>query len=140
MIIDNKNEIVELSESNNENTNPYGFEMVGFFKSKTPKTKSKFQSNNPIYSYTQKSQNPTATIYPNPTKDILNIGLNDWNNQAITLKIFNTLGVLTKQVTLDENHDNLQQLDINTLQNGNYYIFIESGEERSDALKFVKVE
>jgi hypothetical protein len=140
--VDNKNEVDEFSEFNNEHTNSTEFDIIGLTPQKLPKQPKKvaLKSNTPIYSFTYKPDAQEAIIYPNPTKDILNIDLKDWDNQAIELKIYNTLGILTKQVILDENHDNMQQLDIATLQNGNYYMFVESGEERSSALKFVKVE
>jgi Secretion system C-terminal sorting domain/CARDB len=140
--IDAYDNIHELNENNNSQISKNILTLsLPNPQKQTPKGKTQgLKGNSPIYSYTIKANTIKALIYPNPTKDILNIDLKDWDNQAIELKIYNTLGVLTKQVILDENHDNIQQLDIATLQNGNYYMFIESGEERSDALKFVKAE
>jgi hypothetical protein len=131
--------VLELNKLNNGFQKIDSFLITTVIPPKRDKTKA-LKSSTPIYSYTTKQNTIEALIYPNPTKDILNIDLKDWDNQAITLNIYNTLGVLAKQVILDENHDNIQQLDIATLQNGNYYMFIENGEERSDALKFVKAE
>jgi hypothetical protein len=82
--------------------------------------------------------NDKLTVFPNPAGELINVNIASWDKEALTIKIFNTLGVQVSYILLDENHTPVQILDISEIQDGTYYIFIESKERRSQAIKFVK--
>jgi hypothetical protein len=77
-------------------------------------------------------------IFPNPAQDYINIDLRNYQNQSINLKIFNILGVQMDQISFDESHSSIQNLDIQKLSVGSYYLYIETKDEKRQVIRFVK--
>ena len=70
-----------------------------------------------------------VSIYPNPVKDIVNIS----NNESFTsYKIFNTLGQIVKQDTL-----NGETIDLSMISNGVYSLQL-SGNKINQTKKIIK--
>jgi len=67
------------------------------------------------------------TLYPNPVKDVLTINLNEVTGTHVSLKLINVIGktVLEKQVV-----NQTEQLNIEKLPTGVYYLIIETPTER----------
>jgi ELWxxDGT repeat protein len=82
--------------------------------------------------------NEKILVFPNPAGELLNVNIANWDKKSVDIKIFNTLGIQVNNIQLDENHTPVQTIDISEIQDGNYYLFIESKTTRSQALKFVK--
>lgn len=62
-------------------------------------------------------------VYPNPTKDIINVALNTPDIESIELQIVNSTGELVHQkVTQTDKGTNLILIDITALPSGIYYI------------------
>ncbi len=82
------------------------------------------------------SQKPV--LYPNPSKDILNIKLFDNNSKKLTLDIYNVLGKKVRDYSYDNLiNESLISLSVSDLPNGVYFLKIE-GELDSYTLRFVK--
>ncbi|MBO6607210.1 T9SS type A sorting domain-containing protein [Psychroserpens sp.] len=79
--------------------------------------------------------NNSISVYPNPTKDILTIGLSNQNNLPDTYKIYNVLGqeIATKQISTT----NDMIIDATKFANGVYYIKIEKGSQAT-TIPFIK--
>ena len=74
---------------------------------------------------TEPTDKQKALLYPNPTRDVLNIELANWNNG--TLKIINSLGAV---VMVDLFQNGYFEKDISNLAPGIYYIYLENGKNR----------
>lgn len=71
------------------------------------------------------------SFYPNPTKDVINIQLN--NNQAIQqLEVFDVTG---KSILTSKNTES--QLDVRHLKSGNYILKVQL-ENSYQSFKFIK--
>ncbi len=82
--------------------------------------------------------NNVVSLFPNPVSDILNVNIMKWDNQAVEIGIYNSLGVLIMQESLEEKHSPIHSIDVEKLHDGNYFMFIQGKSTRSQALKFVK--
>jgi hypothetical protein len=71
-------------------------------------------------------------IYPNPTQDLLNINT---HAEKFSYKIFNLSG----ELVLSEEKISERKINIRTLPNGQYILFIESG-DFSAVRKFIKIQ
>lgn len=67
------------------------------------------------------------SIYPNPTKNILQIAILNSISENVTIKIYDVFG---KLVLSKEKADIFSQLEIGTLAKGIYFIEAESGSEK----------
>ncbi|WP_166426924.1 T9SS type A sorting domain-containing protein [Flavobacterium psychrotolerans] len=66
------------------------------------------------------SKNDKIVIFPNPTKEILNISIDDIP-EIPSITIYNTLGQIIEIVPHSQD---LKSLDISLLKSGNYFIQI----------------
>jgi len=71
--------------------------------------------------------------YPNPVKDVLNIDVKK-QIELTSISIFNTLG---QQMIVIPNAQQTKQLDVSSLQTGNYFIKVNTNKGISNA-KFIK--
>ncbi len=86
---------------------------------------------NPSLSTNEINLNEQVTIYPNPATNVLN--LNNFKNKDINaIKIIDVLGKTVKEV-----NENVSQIDIESLQNGFYFLEINS-DGKSYYTKFLK--
>jgi GEVED domain/HYR domain/Secretion system C-terminal sorting domain/SprB repeat len=66
----------------------------------------------------------TGVIYPNPAKDKVFLTLKDYDNTELKIVIYNTLGVVEKQLTVLNNVNITIELDIENLKTGHYFMRI----------------
>lgn len=82
----------------------------------------------------------TTRVYPNPTRDILNVELEISEREEVSITISNNLGkvVHTQHMIY---HKGIQQatIDMNSLANGYYFATIRKGEE-VETIKVIKIE
>ncbi len=74
------------------------------------------------------------SIWPNPTNDILNIGIEHSNNKPMKLRIINALGQELMSATLQGN----QQVNVSPLASGVYFVELSSANSMIGIQKFVK--
>lgn len=70
------------------------------------------------------SQKITASIYPNPTADFLNIEIDEMTNG--TISIYSVNGSLVKEEKINGTHNTI---NVSTLRNGNYFFRISCGDK-----------
>ncbi len=86
----------------------------------------------------QKNNFELSSIYPNPVSDVLNLNINSLESQDLTIRILDITGrVLNLQKVNAETGDNLVKITTNQLNNGMYFVEINSNNSRS-TLKFIK--
>jgi hypothetical protein len=73
------------------------------------------------------------TVYPNPAKDILNIATKESINTQ-SMQVYNTLGQLVLVIT---NAEKTSNIDVSSLESGNYFIQIKT-DKGSSSSRFVK--
>ncbi len=76
-----------------------------------------------------------VSIYPNPTKDVINIKLANGNDLPDDYKIYNLLGQLVNEKQI--NHSSQLKIDASSLSNGMYFIKVIK-ENASISLPFIK--
>ncbi|AZQ57685.1 T9SS type A sorting domain-containing protein [Maribacter sp. MJ134] len=64
-------------------------------------------------------------IYPNPTEGIINIDLSMYLGTAITIDIINSAGQSMIKVVLDENHETVASINLDSLIDGIYYVIVD---------------
>ena len=74
------------------------------------------------------------SIYPNPSSTFLNISINNYNDEAVTLQVLNSLGEVLIEEALSSSHS---KLNIHHLISGMYFIKI-SQKEKHSVMKFIK--
>ena len=72
--------------------------------------------------------NQEITLFPNPATDELNVNLQQFVGESITIGIFNVNGQLVKNLEIDEVYEGVQSINVNTLENGTYLMQIRSPE------------
>lgn len=76
----------------------------------------------------------SISLYPNPTKEILTVLNNNWNNSIGQLTILDNNGrILSNQFMIDEK----MSLDVSNLQAGMYYVVVQN-ENKKAFSRFVK--
>jgi len=80
------------------------------------------------------SNNPSFTLYPNPTQSTINIDYNPAYGE-VSLDIYNLMGALIKTYTLNSSHNNI---NIAFLAKGMYFIKIKN-QQSVKCLKFEKI-
>ncbi|VAV84992.1 hypothetical protein MNBD_BACTEROID02-388 [hydrothermal vent metagenome] len=77
------------------------------------------------------------TMYPNPTKDLVNINFNKALNENISIRVFDIKGklILSKK-SLNLNNDS--SLDISNLENGMYFVKLKNGQQETTRKLIVK--
>ena len=83
-------------------------------------------------SISEVSTSDSYTIYPNPAKAVLTISS---QTKIETIRVFNTLGKLIKEMKLDTYH---QELTISGFESGIYFIEIQSADKKATK-KFIKI-
>lgn len=75
---------------------------------------------------------PNSVVFPNPTEEILNITfpINSIDND--TIQIYNSLGMMIKEIKIDESNISL---DVSNFQNGVYFVKLKS---KNSISKFIK--
>jgi hypothetical protein len=71
----------------------------------------------------QTSDNIAFSLYPNPASDIVTLNIDNRNNAALTLNIYNITGTLVRQKILKQYQ---KQINIRNLSNGFYLVTIKS--------------
>ena len=75
---------------------------------------------------TTSSNGFSVKIYPNPSSDIINVGLGkEWTGK-INLKIYNTLGQVVWQENQNINTDVIR-LSLSSLPKGSYFLQVQQG-------------
>lgn len=74
------------------------------------------------------------SIWPNPTNDILNIGIEHHENKKMQLSIINALGQQLISTTITSN----KQLNVNHLAAGVYFVELSTGDKIIGVQKFIK--
>ena len=78
-------------------------------------------------------------LFPNPTKDLLNIELNQPTEQKLSFQIFDVTGKLVQEVQFTKNNPYLnEQVDVGRLAAGSYEVLLSDGEMFGRA-RFVKM-
>lgn len=67
-------------------------------------------------------------LFPNPATDAINVDLQKFVGQSISITIFNVNGQVVKSLVLDEVQQGTQNVNIHTLHKGTYLMRIESAE------------
>lgn len=68
-------------------------------------------------------------LFPNPASDEMTVNLRPFIEKEVLISAFNVNGQIVRQWRLDEVHDGLQRLDVNTFTNGTYMLRVESAQE-----------
>ncbi len=137
LVIDADNRINEIDESNNilVSSEPITYKNnIIIKKGKTVGLK----GNNPIYSFAGNNTDNSYLVAPNPAEDYINVNISEWDNEALTLKVFNTLGIELQNIKLDASHELTYKVNLQSITSGLYYMYIQSGEGESNAIQFVK--
>jgi len=79
------------------------------------------------------NQNSLISLYPNPTKNILNIKLKQTDSQIIEAKIFDLNGRLVLQPKLNNN-----TVDVQNLTSGSYIIHLKNASGEKFSQQFIK--
>jgi hypothetical protein len=96
-------------------------------------------SSSPVGSKTEASSAETLPVvntvdlfevYPNPTSGILNLNLSGYTGQAADVFIMNTANQLVWQTRLDSNHGQEETINLGTLQDGMYFVVVQSAVRR----------
>jgi flagellar hook assembly protein FlgD len=90
---------------------------------------------NNVYSKHVKNTN-TVKIYPNPTKDVINIELVSSNQQSVSFALYDAMGRTVRGVVSKkmESGVNNFQFNLTNLPKGTYYIKINDGEQEINKL------
>jgi hypothetical protein len=78
-----------------------------------------------------------ASLYPNPTDDVVSLNLNSVSDQDITIEVFSVTGLLVQTSELKAGNQTVE-LNLNSLENGSYYIKVSADNLQSNLLKVVK--
>jgi hypothetical protein len=138
IVIDPDNNIKELDESNNILVSSEQITYNNGIIIKKGKTQGLKGNDNPIFSFTGTNTDNSFLIAPNPAEDYIQVNIEEWDNQEVTLKVFNTLGVELQNIALDASHTLTQKVDIHALPSGAYYMYIQANEGESRTVKFIK--
>lgn len=84
-----------------------------------------------------KNANNTFKFYPNPNRGIVTIELESYSSTPITVQVFDELGKLLLTKNLNFSSNKQQQLDMQTLSAGMYFMLIQSGEQQ-EKIKLLK--
>ena len=82
-----------------------------------------------------KTDKLNINIYPNPTKNILNVELGFLNEQAMHLQIINSIGQLLIEKNINNQHS---EVDLHSLSNGLYFIRIFENNNLIHSQKIIK--
>lgn len=71
------------------------------------------------------------TLYPNPSKGILSLNMNNINGGKITITITNSIGIIVKEIELENLTSSYnQEIDLSNSANGVYFISIQSNKTK----------
>ena len=71
------------------------------------------------------------SVYPNPTKDKVWLNFQVMEEKRLILEVVDVLGrVLIKEAFIPDNIHNSRLIDLSTLDNGYYFIFLNNGTEQ----------
>lgn len=73
------------------------------------------------------------SIYPNPANDIINLKSEQWMDKEVDIRIFNQIGQVMKAIQWDTSDHLLQQVNVNDLEPGIY--FVEIGNDQHKSIK-----
>ena len=65
---------------------------------------------------------PDFDIYPNPSTEGVTVDLKNWSDQALNLDILNNIGMPVYHQHFADNHARIEQIDVNSLPNGSYFM------------------
>lgn len=83
--------------------------------------------------------NGITSIYPNPTSDLLNVGVQSTFGFSTTLIVFDVLGKSVVQLPVSINKGyNISKLDVSLLNKGVYIVQFKDNENKIHTAKFVK--
>lgn len=85
--------------------------------------------------YIEVPESVQISAYPNPVQDELNLAFNEANPESVTIKVYNSIGQMVKQLSLESRA--FYTLSLSGLTNGVLYVQIEQGEEQ-EVLKIIK--
>ena len=84
-----------------------------------------------------KQLQPNFSIYPNPATDQLFIKFLEKENSNLKFKIYNSLGQLERQFTVNPSINEVVDLTVNDLKEGIYFISYQNKEGRSVTKRFI---
>ena len=79
----------------------------------------------------------SISIAPNPARDYLRINFENYNDNNIEYVISTIQGQIVSSGRMNTNHGGIEHLDVSSLQNGLYFIHLQSDNKRTVAHKFV---
>jgi fibronectin type 3 domain-containing protein len=84
-------------------------------------------SNNPV-GIVEFSNELNFSMYPNPANGSITLKFENQINKGMTLTLYNAIGEIVKTIAFQQNQ---QQMDVNDLSNGLYFVELKSGSEHS---------
>ncbi|WP_411030386.1 LamG-like jellyroll fold domain-containing protein, partial [Spongiimicrobium sp. 3-5] len=67
-----------------------------------------------------------TAIFPNPSKGIVYVSLENYMGQRVNVFVFNTSSEIVWNKRIEKQHESLEELDLNDLSNGMYFVIIDS--------------
>ncbi len=83
------------------------------------------------------ANNNNFIVFPNPANNVLNLSLTTTKEDNYSFTIFNQLGEMVKNGSLDFNSKRTHALNIENLNNGVYFIQVKNGKS-TQTIKFIK--
>jgi hypothetical protein len=78
-----------------------------------------------------------ASLYPNPTNDVVNLSLNSVQSNDVTIEVYSVTGQVLKTSNLIAGAQTIE-LNLSDLENGSYYIKVSAEGVQSNLFKVVK--
>jgi len=95
----------------------------------------------PSYNLSTTNTNTTAThdlrVFPNPTSEELSVDLTSFAGKKVQLQVFNTIGQVMYQTTIDEVNTDKVQLDVRKYTSDMYFLKVNVSNEGTYTQKFV---
>jgi len=123
-------------EFNNQNSVQFAFVAINGYGNNLHVDNINISTN----AYTSVASLPWLTdleLYPNPTNDLINLEINLEKSQDIDITIFNTLGGLIQQVTLEDYNNGITSFDMSNAASGVYFIRVSNNVD-AQILRFIK--
>ena len=77
------------------------------------------------------------SVFPNPTKESLYLNLSNYSKVALQYKILNLQGKVMDSGQFEKNHAAVEILDLETYQNGSYFIYLQPENRQGITQKFM---
>ncbi len=87
-------------------------------------------------------EKPSApiNIFPNPASNQLSIDLSNYMEEKVSYFVSNAIGEIITSGEFDENHAEVNKIDLSKFQNGNYFIHMRPDNQRETSQQFVIIK